>query len=351
MTVHLAQLARRTVGGIGRGVRLATATALLAAGTACSVTRPADRLPDLTAKLDPAVTRQILIGSGERRGDSVFHAPDGTDFRWRRWGTQRPELVLLCVHGLSGAVEDYDYLASQLDLSRFALYSYDLRAMGRDPVPAHRGDLTDRGDWSKDLLAFDAAIRARHPAVPIAWYGESLGALIILQTRADFEVNPVVGVGLASPIVRVRGKLGPLELMLFNTATWFAPRQRMPVSALVGDAPVTPGHTSHVEQLGQTPWAVHSYTLRCLRHMGAMAEDAPRWAHRLDTPALVLHGGADLFENPYNVGRFLAAGSQTDITYHYYSRGYHLLLYDEHYRAQVAGDIRAWLEGLLPHEH
>lgn len=315
--------------------------------TSCSSTRPPERLPDLSNKLGPVASRAILTGSGETRETSIFHAPDGTDFRWKRWGTTQPELILLCVHGLSGAVEDYDYLASQLNLNRFALYSYDLRAMGRDPVSRRRGDLADRGDWSKDLLAFDAALRARHPGVPIAWYGESLGALIILQTRSDFEVQPVAGVGLASPIVRVRGKLGLLELSLFNSATWLAPRQRIEVSTLVGDAAVTPGSTTHIEQLGTTPWAVKSYTLRCLHHMGEMADDAPRWAHRLDSPALVLHGGADLFENPYNVGRFLAAGSQTDITYHYYSRGYHLLLYDEHYREEVAGDIEAWMDGLL----
>ncbi len=120
-------------------------------------------------------------------GATTWTSTDGKQMPWRGWrvpsGT-KPRGVIIAVHGLSGATQDFHLLGERLSPQGIAVYAYELRGQGNDPDRARRGDIDHPRTWLNDLEAFHQLVRERHPGVPILWYGESLGSLIALHMAA-----------------------------------------------------------------------------------------------------------------------------------------------------------------------
>ena len=117
---------------------------------------------------------------------------DGKTMPWKSWPAPdgvTTKGVVIAVHGLSGAKSDFWYLGDQLPKRGYAVYAYDLRGQGNDPVVVERGDISGEKVWQRDLATFHALVKRRHPKKPVFWYGESLGSLIALHTAADLLGN------------------------------------------------------------------------------------------------------------------------------------------------------------------
>ncbi len=290
-----------------------------------------------------------------------LHSFDGDKFPVTTWlpkdQKKEPELIIIGVHGISGAAADYKPLANHL-LShdpRVAIYAAETRGQGNDPVKERRGHIANRKDWFRDLTSFTALIRKKHPKAKVIWCGESMGSLIVLHTYAAMrqlpeKVSPTLmcdGLILASPIVDIRGDFPKWKEYLAKTVATLFPKARISLETLGGSKEVhVTKNTIHQEQAATNPYHVKRHTLRLLTTLGDMIRKAGKASQQVDVPLLILHGGKDIFSDPQDVTDFeqnIPVAQKYRTKRIFYPESFHLLFHD-HQSDQVVTDIGKWLK-------
>jgi len=275
---------------------------------------------------------------------------DGKKMPWTKWlppeGTKLRGVVV-AVHGLSGAKSDFWFLGDQLAPVGYAVYAYDLRGQGNDGVEADRGDIKSARLWEQDLTTFHALVRARHPKMPIYWYGESLGSLITLHTAGQRHLpgwGPD-GIVLASPAAGLRAALSGSKRWLLEAAAALSPRTRYSLGELGGidesKIQVT-NATTHGGQMSVTPHYLSSFSLRLLAEVGYMMDANPKFARRVRVPTLFLATPKDVLSSPDQVQTLFGQMRTQKKRLLWYSRSFHLLLHDVQ-REEVTRDVINWL--------
>jgi len=139
-----------------------------------------------------------------------YESFDGDHFPFTSWLPKaEPELVIIGVHGISGAALDYNPLAKHVlkNLPNTAVYAAETRGQGNDPIKERRGHIRNRTDWFRDIYVFSSLVKKRHPKAKIVWCGESMGSLIVLHACANAiskKESPCDAIILSSPIVDIR---------------------------------------------------------------------------------------------------------------------------------------------------
>jgi alpha-beta hydrolase superfamily lysophospholipase len=276
-------------------------------------------------------------------------------FGYRKWlrPGQQPETVVIGIHGFCGASIDYENLGKRLLQSQpeIAVYAYEVRGQGKDPLKERRGDIDDPQLWFSDLDRFSGMVRAKHPQARIVWFGESMGALIVStayrQAVAAGEDPPCDALVLSSPVVKIRDDFPAWKKELVRQVSHIAPTVRVPLEALAGGQEVQMTHdTVHAEQAETNAWHIDKHTLRLLVTLGDLIDGMPGCARSFGVPTLVLHGGKDFFSSPDDVKEFYGTiPEEARGERRYYPDSYHLLMYDAQ-KDQVIGDVEKWLDEL-----
>ncbi len=234
-------------------------------------------------------------------------------FGYRTWKAEgiEPDIVLICIHGFCGASVDYANLGEHLlaNQPRTAIYAYEVRGQGSDPIYQRRGDIGDPQQWYDDLEAFTQLVEERHPDAKIIWYGESMGALIATHAicQAPAGNPPCDALVLSSPIVRFKDDVEPWKIALVRTAAATLPLARVSLDALAGQQDVQMTQESnHGDQSKTNSYNVEQHTLRLLGTLATLIDGMNRCAENLEIPTLVLHGGKDYFNNDPDVRGFVA---------------------------------------------
>ena len=277
----------------------------------------------------------------------------GESFGYRKWvsAESEPDVVIIGLHGFCGASADYANLGNHLlrQQPRTALYAYELRGQGSDPIVERRGDIGQPAEWYADLLAFTKMVRERHPRAKVVWFGESMGALIAAHAwrAAPPEVPPCDALVFSSPIVRFRDDIPAWTPALVQVAATALPLARVSLDTLSGgrDVQMTQS-TMHGVQAKQNPYHIEQYTLRLIGALARLIGGMNECAATIDVPVLVLHGGRDFFNADSDVRGFVArVPGDTPVLYRNYPDAYHLLMYDEK-RDRIFRDIERWLARL-----
>ncbi|MCB1275667.1 alpha/beta fold hydrolase [Prosthecobacter sp.] len=276
---------------------------------------------------------------------------DGKTMPWKSWPAPdgvTTKGVVIAVHGLSGAKSDFWYLGDQLPKRGYAVYAYDLRGQGNDPVVVERGDISGEKVWQRDLATFHALVKRRHPKKPVFWYGESLGSLIALHTAADLLGNrsDPQAIILASPVAGLRQTISGFQRFLLETAAKLSPRTRYTLGELAGvdesKIKVT-SHSTHGGQMAVTPHHVSAFSLRLLTTIGAMLDENAEAARRLKMPVLFVASPNDVLSSADQIQSLFAQMRSRDKKLLWYTRSYHLLLHDVQ-REEVVNDVARWLD-------
>lgn len=310
---------------------------LLILGSGCSLQWDMKTTP-------PAMPPQPVLEADQ------YRSFDGDVFGCRSWvpAKQEPTTVLIGVHGISGHAGDYDNLGRFLLKHRpgTALYAAETRGQGMDPELGRRGDIISPEEWYRDLHTFSGLVQKRHPKAKVVWFGESMGALIVMHAYAAVPEgqNKPDALVLASPIVDIASKLPVWKYRLARTLAVMFPKFRISLESLSGvQHAVVTEDDIHAEQAAKNPWYIKRYTLRLLLHLGRMSEALPVQVREADCPVLLLHGGKDLFTSEESVKRLEAdAGGKDGLSRKFYPDSYHLLLYD-HQRERIFKDVVGWL--------
>lgn len=301
-----------------------------------------------------AMVAVLLAGCAPQTTLVNYRAPSGAkgdSFGYRRWISEKvePDVVVIGIHGFCGASIDYDNLGNFLlkHQPRTALYAYEVRGQGSDPIYQRRGDIGDPRDWYRDLFAFTQLVEEQHPDAKIIWFGESMGALIASHALREAPAGdpPCDGLILSSPIVRFRDDIPAWTPGLVQVAATTLPLARISLETISGGQDVQMTQTSsHSEQVKENPYHVRQHTLRLIgaltRHINGMNDCAASFR----VPVLVLHGGKDYFNNDSDLRGFVARiPAGVPKTYHNYPSAYHLLMYDEK-KEVVFRDVARWLK-------
>ena len=266
---------------------------------------------------------------------------------WKRKGVE-PDLVVIGIHGFCGASVDYANLGNHLvqNQPKTALYAYEVRGQGSDPIHARRGDIGNPAQWYEDLEAFTQLVVERHPDAKIIWYGESMGALIATHAlnAAPPGKPPCDGLVLSSPIVRFKNDIEPWKIALVQVAATTLPLARVSLDALApGQGVQMTQESKHFEQSQSNSYNIEKHTLRLLATLGRLIDGMNLCAADMEVPVLVLHGGKDYFNDDSDMRGFIARmPSSVSKTYKNYHDAYHLLMFDEQHE-RIFRDVQRWL--------
>lgn len=279
-----------------------------------------------------------------------FTASDGKEMPFTRWPAKptkpaKPRAVVLCVHGLSGAASDFWPAGEAFPQHQVVVYGMQLRGMGNDPDIKARGDLSHPHLWRQDLLEFTRLVRQQNPGIPIYWYGESLGSLIILDTLLSEpkQKSWVDGVILSSPVIAFRHQLPWWKHLGIRTLRLIHPRKRFSLESL-GDHEVrVTNKTTHKQQMEKTPHYVEYFTVRLFGSVEKMVRASDKAAGRMELPVLVLYTPNDVFTSAEQVEAFFQRIPVKDKTKVLFPKSYHLLLHDVD-RERVLSILEHWVQ-------
>jgi len=276
-------------------------------------------------------------------------ASDGATFPYSAWGTNpKPRAVVIAVHGLSGAALDFEPLGNHMARHGVITFAVELRGQGNDPVVERRGDLISIEQWFADLSAFLALIRSSHPAVPIYYYGESMGAALLTRFLAQASaLDQPAGAVLASPVIAVPGNPGWWQQTVFRFFLWSRPTCRVDVAKYTKRDSDDPSKwvtrdAAHRAWFEAAPHKIQRFTFRffkCLFDLFTGCLDA---APRITVPVLVIYAANDVFIPPPSVEAFFARIGSCEKEIQFFPESYHLLLHDFD-KAQALDRIETWL--------
>jgi alpha-beta hydrolase superfamily lysophospholipase len=275
-----------------------------------------------------------------------FLTRDGLHLPLRHWDAEKPDAVIVALHGMSDYSNAFDMPATWWAKNGITTYAYDQRGFGKAPNPglwpggqALRQDLTD----------CVKAVRARHPGLPVFALGESMGGAVVLSALADPDPPRVDGVILVAPAVWSREDM-PVP---YRIALWFS-------------AHVFPG--MHVSGKGLKIWP--SDNIEMLRKLsrdplfqketrsdavwglvnlmdaGRKAPETLNAQHIATPPILLLYGAKDQIiprEPTEAVAKELGSRAEARV----YPNGYHMLLRDLD-GPDIWKDAAQWMEKQQP---
>ena len=299
-----------------------------------------------------------------RLGEKTFTTTDKQSFSYRKFLSEtknqqksEPKTVVIALHGFCGASIDYENLGKHLlaEHPSIALYAYEVRGQGLDPVRERRGDIDQAENWYRDLDTFTRLVRQQHPRANIVWQGESMGSLILAnayRTEVEQGRKPACdAIIITSPVVGIRGDFPAWKKHTMRAIAKIFPAARLSLETLSGGQSVKmTADSTHSEQSETNAWHVERHTLRLLIQLHDMIEQMKPSASMIQVPTLVVHGGQDYFTDAADVEDFYRRLSQTPRKKRlFYPEAHHLLMYDVQ-KDRVIGDIGQWLEQLPSHD-
>lgn len=306
-------------------------------------------------------SRETLVShsfSHPRLGEKSFTSYDQQSFPYRKFlctSANAPPIhtVVIGIHGFCGASIDYENLGHWLvqHQPQIALYAYDIRGQGFDPIVARRGDIDDPKHWFRDLITFTQLVQNRHPDASVVWQGESMGALILAHTyRNEMQQSrtpPCDAIIMTSPVVSTRHGLPPWKKESLRLMAKTFPNERVSLDTLAGGRKIAmTSSTFHQEQAEVNAWNIERHSLRLLLHLGNLIDQMPACASTFQVPTLLVYGGKDFFTTSQEVQFFYQQISKTHRKKKlFYPNSHHLLMYDQD-KDRVLRDIGHWLAGL-----
>jgi acylglycerol lipase len=253
-----------------------------------------------------------------------FLTRDGAVLPVRSWlPPSPPHTVIIALHGFNDYSRAFEMPGTFFRSHGIACYAYDQRGFGKAP---HPGLWPGTTAYTDDLVQFVAAIRLRHPGIPVYVLGESMGAAVGIVAMTDSHAPLADGLILSAPAVWSRDTMPWYQRALLAGAAHTTPWLR-----LTGDGLhiVASDNIEMLRGLGRDPWVIKATRVDAIYGLADLMDEAMERVPRLRIPTLVLLGDRDeiipkpplellLDKLPQHLPTRVAS----------YPRGYHLLLRD-----------------------
>lgn len=253
----------------------------------------------------------------------------------RNWlPTDEPRAVVIALHSFGDYSAAFDQLGPWFAAQGIAVYSWDQRGFGSN---INAGKWPGKDALESDLITRVNEIAQRHDA-PLFILGESLGGAVAINVAARNPQLPIDGLILAAPAVRegITARYG------WNVAIGAAALVRPGYLLNVERHEDDPRFSAHAAQrLANDPLVQRNVRMDHYQGLIRYADRASDIADTLNTPTLLLYGGADGSVPAISIER-LHQHLGNISTYHFYPGGPHLLLQGAQWQ-QVVNDINLWI--------
>jgi len=317
-------------------VALAAGLALGACAVGGPVDAPRGGLPAAGAADDTeaGLPRAGGVSPAPYAGPTLAGA-DGLGLPVAVWPAEAPRAVVLALHGFG----DYGPLTFGMAAPHWAAagittYAYDQRGFGRGETRAH---WPGAEALAADVVAAAAALRARHPCLPLVVVGQSMGGGVALAAAGEgLDADVLV---LAAPAIWGGAELNPIHRL----AAWLA-AATMPETRFTGEGVVRIQASDNIEMLrrmARDPYYLRPPSAREMMGLVRVTDMAADAAETVRLPALLLLGARDEIVPERAVRRVFARLGGARET-HVYPDGWHLLFRDLQAGA-VWRDVAAWV--------
>jgi len=277
---------------------------------------------------------------GPRWEEGHFATRDGALLPLVTWAPTAgpPTAVIIAVHGFNDYHRAFALAGPHWAEQGILVYAYDQRGFGAAP---------GRGRWPgaerlvSDLQDLITLARARHPDLPLAVLGDSMGAAVTMATLRHPATPRVDGMILNAPAVWGRSSFNPFYRMVLWVAAHTVPWWEVTGSGLkirVSD------NREWLRELSRDPLMIRETRIDALHGIVKLMDEALAAPVPSTLPTLVLYGLRDEVIPRAAVCRFVDTLPAAVHRTLWYSEGYHMLLRDLQAN-RVWEDVRAWLHG------
>lgn len=274
--------------------------------------------------------------------EDSFRTADGKSLPLRSWlpaaGPVRAAIVGL--HGFNDHSHFYTEAGEFWAGHGIATYAYDQRGFGG----AER-----RGIWpgvptlQADLFDAAAAVRARHPDVPVFLMGHSMGGAVVKTAIVRHGLPPgVAGAVLVAPAVWSRDTMPLYQRAALAVGSWTLPW--LSVTAPRGIRRYASDNFPMLRAMGRDPLVIRETRLDAIWGLTNLMDAAMQATPQVNGPVLVLYGDNEdiLPAAPVNLAlsryRTDPGGPRVAV----YPEGWHMMLRD--LQAEVVWrDVLAWI--------
>ena len=277
------------------------------------------------------------------RGDASFTDAHGVEIVYSTWRAARPKGVVQIAHGVGEHGLRYEPLAQDLVRAGYTVHANDHRGHGRTGLAQWDGDHAKLGRLGPGGLRaaiaaveqMSAVARADEPGLPLVLLGHSWGSLMA-QRIVNTSSDRYDGVVLSASAYRLPGWMNSGDLNARHAGSgptkyeWLT-RDRKIIDAMAVDPLAVEADVIGLFGLADT-----------LRLLGVPRRGIPH-----DLPMLLQVGSDDTLGGPRSIERLAQAyrrrGRLSDVTVQVYEGARHEV-YNETNRAEVIGDLVAWLD-------
>lgn len=262
----------------------------------------------------------------------------GARFHGMQWRPEKFSSIFVIIHGIGEHIGRYAHVADFFSKEGYLVTGIDHYGHGKsDGKPGASKTLEEIFDY---LHAFIQHIQHVY-RMPVVLYGHSMGGGILtgylLRRQPDVKAAIISAPALIvarKPNAFLRGVLG-IGAALFPQ--WRL-KQGLDIQKISHDP-------AEVEKFRQDPLRHDQASLRLLHLLVANGLWCLRHAHRLQVPALVMHGNADEFTSVEGSRRFVLSAPPNLVTYKEWSGFYHEM-HNEPEKLQVLQYMAGWLSHL-----
>ncbi|MBN1658870.1 MAG: lysophospholipase [Anaerolineae bacterium] len=273
--------------------------------------------------------------------EGTFKSRDGVELYYQRWRPEgRPRAVLPVVHGFGEHSGRYRNVVNWFVPRGYAVYSFDLRGMGRSP--GVRGHVESFAEYRSDVRAFLDLVKEAEPDRPRFLLGHSQGGLIALNYVLH-DPSDLDGIIASAPAVGAL-PVSPVLVLVARSLSRIWPQLKMATGL-------------DVKALSRDPEVVRAYVDDPLVHnlatprLGTEMMAAIRWTQEhaadLALPLLIVHGTGDRICPCDASGEFfdkVTWGDKERQTY----EGYYHEVFNDVGKEMVLADVEVWLDRHLP---
>lgn len=296
-----------------------------------------------TAACAPTVTGLGAATGAPSLEADAFVAADGTRLPLRDWRPEaEPRAVVLALHGFGDYSNAFRIPGEAWARAGIRCYAYDQRGFGRSPT---RGRWAGGEALASDLAAALALLRTRHPDIPIAVLGESMGGAVAMAAAARGQLDAADGIVLVAPAVRGSEALGPVA----TSALWLFAHVVPWLAGPSGGYGFRPTDNPEIlREWAQDPLILRGPRVDMAWGLVQLMDEAVAAAPRLEARLLVLTGARDALVPDRAMEAALARmrrGADGGPRVARYAEGWHMLLRDLG-AARAQQDVAHWVVGL-----
>ena len=267
--------------------------------------------------------------------EGTFQGANGLELYYQSWHPPAlAKAVLGIIPGHGGHSGIFTRMVKYLLERDFVVYAFDLRGNGRSP--GQRGYINNWTEFRLDLTSFLNLVTRENPDLPLFVIGHSLGGTIALdyalrepdRIKGLILMSPALGLGIAGWKIFIGKSLSAI-------LPHFALNTGIDLSACSRDPKV-------VAVSAQDPLRHSQGTARLATELLKTIDWINIHAVELQTPLLILYGGADRAILPESCKNFFARLILADKEIREYPNNYHELHHDLNYQ-EVLADMTNWI--------